>query len=176
MFKAVFAERGITVDHTTINRWVIAYAPQLEAMYRKQKPAVKSSWHMDETTIKIKGRDCYLYRAVDKEGNSVDFLLTKKRDKKAAKAFFRKAFRQHGQPAKVSIDKSGSNISALTFYNAKLKGHEPKITFYQSKYLNNIVEQDHRFVIPVTLPMMQFKAFFSAMVSPSGGIIGPGEY
>ena len=138
MIKEIIAERGITVDHTTINRWVITYAPQLEAMHRKQKPAVKSSWRMDETTIKIKGRDCYLYRAVDKEGKTVDFLLTKKRDKKAAKAFFRKAFRQHGQPEKVSIDKSGSNISALTSYNANLKGHEPNITIYQSKYLNNI--------------------------------------
>ncbi len=98
MIKETFAERGITADHTTISRWVIVYAPQLEAMYRKQKSAVKSSWHMDETTIKIKGRDRYLYRAVDKEGKTVDFLLTDKRDKKAANAFFRKAFRHHGQP------------------------------------------------------------------------------
>ncbi len=132
------------------------------------KPAVKRSWRMDETTIKIKGRDCYLYRAVDKEGNTVDFLLTEKRDKKAATAFFAKAFRQHGQPEKVSIDKSGSNISALTSCKAKLKDHEPKITIYQSKYLNNIVEQDHRFVKRITRPMMQFKAFYSAKATLSG--------
>ena len=87
MIKEIFAERGITVNHTTINRWVIVYAPQLEALHRKQKPAVKRSWRMDETYIKIKGRDCYLYRAVDKEGNTVDFLLTKKRDKKLPRPF-----------------------------------------------------------------------------------------
>ncbi|WP_281649090.1 IS6 family transposase [Parendozoicomonas sp. Alg238-R29] len=168
MIKEIFAERGITVDHTTINRWVIVYAPQLEALHRKQKPAVKRSWRMDETYIKIKGRDCYLYRAVDQEGNTVDFLLTKKRDKKAAKAFFRKAIPQHGQPEKVSIDKSGSNISALTSINTTLKDKEPKITIYQSKYLNNIVEQDHRFVKQITRPMMQFKAFYSAKATLAG--------
>ncbi len=130
MIEELFAERGIMVDHTTINRWVIVYAPQLEALHRKQKPSVKISWRMDETCIKVKGRDCYLYRAADKEGNTVDFLLTKKRDKKAAKAFFRKAIRQHGQREKVSIDKSGSNISALTYINknARMKGQRSPFT------------------------------------------------
>ena len=112
---------------------------------------------MDETYIKVKGRDCYLYRAVDKEGKTVDFLLTKKRDKKAAMAFFRKAFRQHGQPEKVCIDKSGSNKSALMSFNPKGQDKAPEIMIYQSKYLNNIVEQDHRFVKRLTRPMMQFK-------------------
>ena len=164
----MFAERGITVDHTTINRWVIAYAPKLEALHRKQKPAVTTSWRMDETYIKVKGRDCYLYRAVDKEGKTVDFLLTEKRDAKAAKAFFCKAFRQHGQPEKVCIDKRGSNTSALMSFNAKCKDNPPKITIYQSKYLNNIVEQDHRFVKQLTRPMMQFKAFYSAQTTLAG--------
>ena len=191
MIEEMFTERGIAVDHTTINRWVIAYAPKLEALHRKQKPAVKASWCMDETYIKVKGRDCYLYRAVDKEGETVDFLLTEKRDAKAAKAFFRKAFRQHGQPEKVYIDKSGSNKSALISFNVKCKDEAPKITIYQSKYLNNIVEQDHRFVKRLTRPMMQFKAFYSAQATlagielshmlrkgqyPDSGSIAPWEY
>ena len=168
MIEEMFAERGIVVDHTTINRWVIAYAPKLEALHRKQKPAVTTSWRMDETYIKVKGRDCYLYRAVDKEGKTVDFLLTKKRDKKAAIAFFRKAFRQHGQPEKVCIDKSGSNKSALMSFNPKGQDKAPEIMIYQSKYLNNIVEQDHRFVKRLTRPMMQFKAFYSAQATLAG--------
>ncbi len=147
---------------------MITYAPQLEALHRKQKPAVKTSWRMNETCIKVTGRDFYRYRAVDKEGNTVDFLLTKKRDKKAAKAFFRKAIRQYGQPEKVSIDKSASNISALTSINTTLKDKEPKIMIYQSKYLNNIVEQDHRLVKRITRPMMQFKVFYSAKAILSG--------
>ena len=88
MIEEMFAERGIAVDHTTINRWVITYAPKPEALHRKQKPAVSTSWRMDETSIKVKGRDCYLYRAVDKDGKTVDFRLLEKRDAKAAKVFF----------------------------------------------------------------------------------------
>ena len=92
MIEEMFAERGIALDHTTINRRVIAYAPKLEALHRKQKSAVSTSWRMDETYIKVKGRDCYLYRAVDKEGKTIDFLLNEKRDTKAAKAFFLQGF------------------------------------------------------------------------------------
>ena len=159
MIEAMFAERGIAVDHTTINRWVVAYATKLEVLHRKKKPAVTTSWHMDEAYIKVKGRDCYLYRAVDKEGKTIDFLLTKKRDAKAAKAFFRKAFRQAGQPEKVCIDKSGSNKSALMSFNAKDEDKASEIVIYQCKYLNNIVEQYHRFVKRLSRPMIQFKAF-----------------
>ena len=68
MIEEIFAEWGIAVDHTTINRWVIAYAPKLEVLHRKKKPAVTTSWRMDETYSKVKGRDCYLYRAVDQVG------------------------------------------------------------------------------------------------------------
>ncbi len=130
MIKDIFAERGITVDHTTINRWVITYAPQLEALHRKQKPAVKTSWRMDETYIKVKGRDYYLYRAVDKEGNTIDFPLTKKRDKKAAKAFFRKAIRQHGQPEKVSIEKAAAIylLSLLSTQHSRIKSQRSPFT------------------------------------------------
>ena len=168
MIEELLTERGVPVDHSTINRWVVEYAPKLEARHRKSKPSVGISWRMDETYIKIKGCDHYLYRAVDEEGNTIDFLLTEKRDKKAAKAFFRRAISQHGQPEKVAIDKSGSNISALTSINAELEDGDPKIIIYQSKYLNNIVEQDHRFVKRIIRPMMPFKNFDTAEATLAG--------
>ena len=86
--EVMFAERGITVDHTTINYWVIAYAAKLEALHRKQEPAVSTSWRMDETYIKVKGRDSYLYRAVDKDGKTVDFRLFEKKGCKSCEGFF----------------------------------------------------------------------------------------
>ena len=73
MIEEMFAEQGIALDHTTISRWVIPYVPKLEALQQKQKPTVSTSWRMDETYIKVKGRDCYLYRAVDKDGKTVNF-------------------------------------------------------------------------------------------------------
>jgi putative transposase len=116
--EELMAERGVSVDHSTLNRWVVKYAPGLEAEFRKKhKKRVGSSWRMDETYVKIKGDWHYLYRAVDKSGNTIDFLLSKKRDKKAAKRFFAKAIGSHGLPEKVTIDKSGSNQSALKSMN-----------------------------------------------------------
>lgn len=103
-------ERGLKVDHSTINRWVIKYAPQLEESFRKRhKRPVRISWRIDETYIKVKGQWVYLYRAVDKEGKTVDFLLSEKRDKPAARAFFEKAIGSNGLPDKVTMDKSGAN-------------------------------------------------------------------
>ena len=91
--EEILEERGVEIDHTTPYRWVQEYAPQLEAEHRKRRKVCGTSWRMDETYIKVKGEWVYLYRAVDKEGDTVDFLLTKKRDKKAATRFFKKAIR-----------------------------------------------------------------------------------
>ncbi|WP_418384291.1 IS6 family transposase [Yersinia enterocolitica] len=98
---------------------------------------------MDETYIKIKGHWKYLYRAVDTAGQTIDFLLTAKRDAAAALRFFRKAIRHHGEPEVVTIDKSGANTAALTTLNTD-KTEDETITIRQSKYLNNLIEQDHR--------------------------------
>ena len=114
---------------------------------------------MDETYIKVKGVWKYLYRAVDKQGKTVDFLLTAKRDKAAAMRFFDKAMQTNGVPAKVTMDKSGANKAAID--EIKASSGIP-IIVRQVKYLNNIVEQDHRAVKRVTKPMLNFKSFQSA--------------
>ena len=152
-------ERGVFVDHSSINRWALRFLPLLEKVFRKHKRQVGSSWRMDETYIKVKGAWKYLYRAVDKEAKTVDFLLTAKRDKAAALRFFDKAMKASGIPEKVTMDKSGANKTAIDGINAS---RETPIVVRQVKYLNNIVEQDHRAVKQVTRPMLNFKSFRSA--------------
>ena len=112
--EEMMRERGVAVDHSNVYRWVRKFTPQLEAAFRKgKKRPVGKSWRMDETYVSVKGQWRYLYRAVDKAGHTVDFLLTAHRDKKAALRFFKKAVGQHGLPDKVTIDKSGANTAAL---------------------------------------------------------------
>jgi putative transposase len=120
---------------------------------------VGGSWRMDETYIKVKGVWKYLYRAVDKKGKTVDFLLAARRDKAAALRFLDKAMKASGVPDKVTLDKSGANKAAMDEINAR--GEAPVI-IRQVKYLNNIVEQDHRAIKRVTRPMLNFKSFRSA--------------
>ena len=122
---------------------------------------------MDETYIKLNGKWIYLYRAVDKFGDTIDFLLRARRDAVAAKAFFRKAFRENGHPDKVTVDKSGSNKAALDSFNKDLE-EDKRFEIRQKKYLNNIVEQDHRFIKKRTRPMLGFKNFYSAKETISG--------
>ncbi|PHM51787.1 transposase [Xenorhabdus hominickii] len=137
------AERGVIVDHSTLHRWLIRLVPLLDKAFRRHNRSVGRRWRMDETDIKVKGQWKYLYRAVDSTGQTIDFLLTAKRDAAAALRFFRKAIRHHGEPEMVTIDKSGTNTAALATLNAD-KPEEENITIRQSKYLNNLVEQDHR--------------------------------
>lgn len=105
--EEIMEERGVSVDHSTVNRWAIQFLPLIEKLSRQHKRKVGMSWRMDETYIKVKGVWKYLYRAVDKEGKTVDFLLTAHRDMAAARRFFEKAMREHGVPGKISMDKSG---------------------------------------------------------------------
>lgn len=157
--EEMMEERGVFVDHSSINRWAIRFLPLLETVFRKHKHPVGGSWRMDETYIKVKGDWKYLYRAVDKQGKTVDFLLTAKRDKAAALRFFEKAMKASGVPEKVTIDKSGANKAVMDEINAR--GETPVIV-RQVKYLNNIVEQDHRAIKRVTKPMLNFKSFRAA--------------
>jgi putative transposase len=104
-------ERGVDVDHSTLNRWVVKYDPLPDQQFRARKRPVGSSWRLDETYVKVKGSWKYLYRAVDKAGARVDFLLTAKRDSKAASRFLRRAIGHNGAPKKITIDKSGANTA-----------------------------------------------------------------
>ena len=159
--------RGIRIDHATLQRWVVRFTSMITMQVRRYKKPVGNSWRMDETYIKVNGVWVYLYRAVDSLGNTIEFLLRQNRDADAAKAFFRKAFKNNGYPDKVAIDKSGSNISALNHANANLP-QEQQIEIRQSKYLNNMVEQDHRFIKKRTKLMLGFKSFYSAEATIAG--------
>ena len=158
-------ERGVAVDHSTLNRWVIKYAPEVEKQFRRRQRPVGRSWRLDETYVIIKGKLAYLYRAVDKEGQTIDFLLTPNRDRDAAEAFLHKAIRTQRLPEKITIDKSGSNTAAIQHYN---KTHQTAIVIRHSKYLNNMVEQDHRAVKRLTRPMLGFKSFWAARCTIAG--------
>ncbi|PHM53532.1 transposase [Xenorhabdus hominickii] len=155
--EEIMAERGVVVDHSTLHRWVIRLIPLLNKAFRRHKRTMGRRWRMDETDIKIKGQWKYLYRAVDSNGQTIDFLLTAKRDAAAALRFFRKAIRHHDEPEVVTIDKSGANTAALATLNAD-KPDEETITVRQSQYLNNLVGQDHQNIKRRVRPMRGFKS------------------
>jgi transposase-like protein len=133
--EELMRERGIHVDHSTVNRWVIKYSPQLEGAFHRRKWAVRLSWRMDEPYIEVKGEWRYLYRAVDKQGQTIRV------------------------PEKITIDSSEANEAAIKRYNQE---HGTSIEIRQLKYLNNMVEQDHRAVKRITRPMLGFKSFAAA--------------
>jgi putative transposase len=157
--EELLEERGVPVDHATIQRWVVKYSPLLEAAFHRRKRSVWLSWRLDETYIKVKGQWYYLYRAVDKHGQTIDFLLTEHRDTEAALRFLKKAIRRNGVPETITIDGSDANEAAIKSYNTE---YGTNIIIRQVKYLNNIVEQDHRAVKRVTRPMLGFKSFAAA--------------
>jgi putative transposase len=168
--EEILAERGVTVDHATLNRWVVKFAPQIADSAQARKRSTATSWRMDETYIKVKGRWTYLYRAVDRDGKTLDFMLSERRDLATARRFFRRAIGSNGLPERVVIDKSGANLAGLQAINLILKftGNGRMIEIRQVKYLNNILEQDHRFIKRITRPMMGFKAFHSAAATIAG--------
>ena len=168
--EEIMAERGVKVDHATLNRWVVKFAPLIAARAQARKRPTATSWRMDETYIRVKGKWTYLYRAVDRDGQTLDFLLSKRRDLSAARRFFKRAIGTNGVPDRIVIDKSGANLAGLQAVNVILKftGNGRTITVRQVKYLNNILEQDHRFIKRITRPMMGFKAFHSAAATLAG--------
>jgi transposase-like protein len=145
--EEMIRERGLSVDHTTICWGVQAYAPELEKRIRPHLRLTNDSYRVDETCVKIKGKWKYLYRAVDSTGQTIDFMLRAKRDARAAKRFFRKMLKapSHSSPRVINVDKNPAYPLAVE----QLKEEEtlPNCTqLRQSKYLNNLVEQDHRFI------------------------------
>ena len=168
--QEIMAERGIEIDHATLNRWVVKYSPQIAAQALRRKRPTSGSWRVDETYIKVKGKWTYLYRAVDRDGQTLDFMLSDRRNLGAARRFFRKAILSNGIPNKVVIDKSGANLAGAQAINSILKitGTGKLIEILQVKYLNNVLEQDHRFIKRITKHMLGFKAFHSASATIAG--------
>jgi len=161
--EEMMAERGIEVDHSTINRWVLKYAPELDKRIRPHLKQTNDSWRVDATYIKVKGRWKYLYRAVDSLGNTLDFLLCAKRDASAAERFLRKTLNAaHTQsPRVINVDKNAAYPAAVDELKAEEQLFETT-ELRQVKYLNNQVEQDHRFIKRLTLPGMGFGSFNTA--------------
>lgn len=161
--EEMMAERGVEVDHSTINRWVLKYAPELDKRIRPYLNPTNYSWRVDETYIEVKGEWKYLYRAVDSEGNTLDFMLSAKRDGKAAARFFRKVLgAKHTQaPRVITVDKNAAYPVAMDELKQD-KTLKAEIELRQSKYLNNVIEQDHRNVKRIVKPMMGFQSFNTA--------------
>ncbi|MGO4156986.1 IS6 family transposase [Cupriavidus sp. YAF13] len=154
--EEMMAERGLSVYHSTVHRWALKLLPALSKIFRSRKRPAGKSWRMDEPYILVRGQWKYLYRAVDKAGHTIDFLLRTQRDKAAARRFFEKAIAHNGQHDSVTIDGSPVNLAALRDINAE---QEAPIAIRQVKYLNNIVERDHRAIKRQTRPMLGFKDF-----------------
>jgi IS6 family transposase len=161
--EEIMAERGLGVDHTTIYRWVQHYAPLLEKKCRAKLKPTNDSWRVDETYIKVKGQWMYLYRAVDSEGNTVEFMLSAKRNATSAKRFFRKALRARHtvQPRVINVDKNAAYPKAVR--KLKKQGIVPKeCKLRPVKYLNNLIEQDHRFIKRRVNPGLGFWSYDTA--------------
>ena len=159
----MMAERGVVVTHTTIMRWVHQYSPIIEERIRKHIRLTNDSWRMDETYIRIKGKNAYLYRAVDSEGKTVDFYVSEKRDKVTARRFFKKALKsKHNQhPRVITTDKYPATEIAIIeeIYYGDLSC---RTEHRMNQYLNNIIEQDHRFIKRKTNPMLGFVSYETA--------------
>ena len=161
--EKMMMERNLTVDHTTIYRWVQKYTPEFEKRSRRYLKKTNDSWRVDETYVKIKGSWFYLYRAVDSTGQTIDFLLNQTRSARAAKRFFRKALGQPNitNPRVINVDKNAAYIGAVNDLKQE-KLLPEKCKRRPTKYMNNIVEQDHRFIKRRVKPGLGFGTFPTA--------------
>ena len=161
----ILGERALSISHTTILRWVVRYAETCEKRWRRFDRPVGGGWRVDETFIKVRGQWMYLYRAVDGQGNTVEFFLSRTRGIAAAKAFFRKALKHHQEPHSITLDGHQPSHSALRRMGMNgefnFRGPNP-MTISCCQYLNNVVEQDHRRVKGRLRPMLGFKTFHNA--------------
>lgn len=163
----MMAERNVRVVHTTILRWVQRYIPEFEKRWQRYTRPVGTSWRADETYIKVKGKWVYLYRAVDRAGQTIDFLLSERRDMAAAKRFFRQAIDKCGVPKKITLD--GYPASHQAVAELQREGVLPKnLMVRTNRYLNNIIEQDHRRVKQRVRSMLGFKRFDHALITIAG--------
>ncbi|PVE21421.1 IS6 family transposase [Microvirga sp. KLBC 81] len=172
--EEMMAERGISVDHATVHRWTVHYAPLLLEQFNRRKRPVTSKWHMDETYIKVRGRWMYLYRAIDSNGDTVEFWFSERRNLAAAKRFLSRALKRHGRPERIVIDGSPTNWEVILSCDTadrlqdRTRRDLKPIRIRQSAYLNNRIEQDHRAIKRRILPMLGFKSLSSARVILGG--------
>ena len=167
--ERMLSDRGVQVDHTTLFRWIQAYAPELDKRVRLHLRMTNGSWRVDETYIRVKGEWLYLYCAVDAAGQTIDFLLSVKRDATAAKRFFRKALKQPHtvSPRTITVDKNAAYpVATKAMKRAGELWRFAKLR--QVKFLNNIVEQDHRRIKRLARPGLGFKSFVSASQTIAG--------
>lgn len=164
------AERGTAIDHSTVHRWVLHFSPMLFERFNQKKRPVIRRWNLDETYVKVKGEWMYLYRAIDSNGDTVEFMFSRNRDLKAAKRFIRKALARHGRPEKITIDGSQTNRLAITQCDAenRLRQGGGPIAIRSSKYMNNMIEQDHRRVKRRIRSMLGFKSVQAAGITLAG--------
>jgi transposase-like protein len=166
--EEMMAERGIFVDHATIHRWVIRYSPELLERFNSRKRAVSGKWHVDETYIRVRGQWRYLYRAIDSNGDTVEFWFSEWRNLTAARRFLHKALKRHGRPERIVVDGSQTNREAILSCDTadRLQDRSRRklqpIRIRQSAYLNNRIEQDHRAIKRRIRPMLGFKSMNSA--------------
>ena len=167
--ERMFSDRGIQVDHTTLFRWIQAYAPELDKRIRPHLRMTGGSWRVDETYIRVRGKWVYLYRAVDAAGQTIDFLLSPKRDAAAARSSFRKALGQPHtvNPRTVTVDKNAAYpIAAKAMKRSGELWRFAKLR--QVKFLNNIVEQDHRRIKRLVRSGLGFKTLVTATQTIAG--------
>jgi transposase-like protein len=172
--EEMMAERGVSVDHATVHRWVIRYSPELLERFNRRKRAVTGKWHIDETYVKVGGQWKYLYRAIDSNGDTVEFWFSERQNLTAAKRFLRKALKRHGRPDRVVIDGSQTNREAVISCDmaGRLQDRSRRnlkpIRIRQGRYLINRIEQDHRAIKRRIRPMLGFKSTRSARVILGG--------
>src|ERR1700678_4024217 len=167
--ELMLLDRGVEVDHTTIFRWIQAYATELEERIRPHLRMTNGSWRVDETYVRVKGRWTYLYRAVDSRGQTIDFLLASRRDTAAAKRSFRNpiAHPHVANPRTLTADKNPAYLIAVA--DMKSDGQLSRRTcLRECKYLNNIVEQDHRRIKRLVRPGLGFGSFRTARQTLAG--------
>jgi putative transposase len=172
--EEMMAERGISVDHATTHRWTVHYAPLLLEQFNRRKRPVTGRWHVDETYIKVRRQWRYLYRAIDSNGDTVEFWFSERRNLTAAKRFLSRALKRHGRPERIVIDGSQTNREAILSCDTtdQLQDRSRRklkpIRIRRSAYLNNRIEQDHRAIKRRVRPMMGFKSMNSARAVLAG--------